>query len=718
MNTQTTLRQRNFTAVFYSQQRTARALLARQASGVYILCRVCWTLLLLILSGMQVFAQNPLAKITVDAANPRYPLRLQIVTNAGQDIRFIKIQPVAPTKILSFSADIAKVSAYPIAELGMGVWMLDSTTLPEGKSLAHFMTDNATRQQSFVIAFCDAASQVLFQQSIEISINPAVILAAPCERKSIDLRTGIDANATALQPGDRDPYWNISCESSPVPAYVVDPFWANVQNEAWLSVNSSSGADVGEYSFCRSFCASTSCQVNFDLYISADDTVSSVIFNGVSYPVHELYTWSICHFSFTAMANTGTNLLQFSVTNMGGPTSLILWERSQVSVVSAEAFLGMGGSEGCCCAGLGSLDAGNDRSICQGESIDLFVATAQQGVVYEWRKEQEQSIVGSGEKIRVSPDQSTRYIVHATRNNCEEWDTVDVRVNPLPQFALQDAKICKGESKELSIINYQPLHRYEWRDERGRLIGNGETIAVSPVENTVYNVVATSPEGCTSQHSLRVDVERFHIVLSVSDSVDAEANTNMEIVVYAQAEKDIVVKNLSYTLHCTGGIFWSDEANYHNDEASISQTTSSLTIGKVQQEIARIKGMALVSLNRVGTIYVSNIITELDTNCYEITPVQGKLHSTPVCANDQRTIGIGKKLLLLLPNPAHGEVQVQSDYVIEEVEVFNSIGEKLYATSVPATTNNHRFTVEASGLYLVRAKVQGTWMTRSLIVQN
>ena len=98
-------------------------------------------------------------------------------------------------------------------------------------------------------------------------------------------------------------------------------------------------------------------------------------------------------------------------------------------------------------------DAGNDVSICLGESTTL---TASGGDSYIW------STGETTQSISVGPNESTYYFVTVSQNGCQATDDVLVSVDTLSNAdAGLDETICEGETITLTASGGD---NYEWNN--------------------------------------------------------------------------------------------------------------------------------------------------------------------------------------------------------------------------------------------------------------
>ncbi len=146
------------------------------------------------------------------------------------------------------------------------------------------------------------------------------------------------------------------------------------------------------------------------------------------------------------------------------------------------------------------IDAGNDRSICRGESVIL---TATGGAIYSWNPG---GVHGS---IIVSPSATQTYIVTATdAASCHAKDSVIVIVNPNPVAdAGPDQSVCAGNSLTLTAAGGGT---YEWNPGGS----TSQQLIVTPVSDTTYHVIVTNNFGCRDTDQVAITVN----AISVADA--------------------------------------------------------------------------------------------------------------------------------------------------------------------------------------------------------
>ena len=157
-------------------------------------------------------------------------------------------------------------------------------------------------------------------------------------------------------------------------------------------------------------------------------------------------------------------------------------------------------------------DAGDDISICNGESITL---TASGGGTYLWDTGETTS------SITVNPTITTTYSVTVEdAYGYTDTDSVVVTVNELPIITVtDDFTIVEGNSATLTA---EGANTYTWSNGM-----TGNSITVNPSETTTYIVTGTI-NGCSSESEVTIIVEDVFVAnAGVDEDVCEGYNTNI-----------------------------------------------------------------------------------------------------------------------------------------------------------------------------------------------
>lgn len=143
-----------------------------------------------------------------------------------------------------------------------------------------------------------------------------------------------------------------------------------------------------------------------------------------------------------------------------------------------------------------SANAGNDQSICLGESATL---TATGGSTYTWSNS-----VNTASTV-VSPTSATIYSVTVIANGCTDTDDITVTVNPLPTAdAGSDQSICAGSNATLTASGGGI---YLWSNNQ-----TTASINVSPSTTISYTVTVTNLQGCSDSDNVMLTVYPIPVV--------------------------------------------------------------------------------------------------------------------------------------------------------------------------------------------------------------
>lgn len=150
------------------------------------------------------------------------------------------------------------------------------------------------------------------------------------------------------------------------------------------------------------------------------------------------------------------------------------------------------------------VEAGPDRSICLGDTTQLFGHATEAGPNYDFIWTPAWGLTDSSNQAPVaSPPLTTTYFLVAWSNSCPSVaDSVTIQVHTLPTADPGNSyEICGGDSIQLNGIaggDSTATYTYQWSPAAGLSDPLSATPLASPVSPTTYTLVATSSHGCES----------------------------------------------------------------------------------------------------------------------------------------------------------------------------------------------------------------------------
>jgi len=148
------------------------------------------------------------------------------------------------------------------------------------------------------------------------------------------------------------------------------------------------------------------------------------------------------------------------------------------------------------------VNAGNDLSICVGDTLNKGTITATGGLTYSWIPNTDIIDENTDSPI-LFPKNNKAYAVYATDvNGCVNNDTLVVFVNPLPFINLGfDTLICFGDTVKIKNKSAQATDTYLWSDNSTNAV-----LTISPEDTTQYTVTITDINGCFNSAQKTVKV--------------------------------------------------------------------------------------------------------------------------------------------------------------------------------------------------------------------
>jgi gliding motility-associated-like protein len=152
-----------------------------------------------------------------------------------------------------------------------------------------------------------------------------------------------------------------------------------------------------------------------------------------------------------------------------------------------------------------SLDAGLDKEICAGDSVQLSVTG---GLGYTWSPNYAIDDVNSAAP-NVYPLITTDYIVTSGSGSCPAYDTVRVSVNPNPTIdAGSDQIICKGKTGTIAAIASPDANQFLWSPSTGLSDPAILQPLVTPTVARQYIIqVTNSINGCLARDTVLITID-------------------------------------------------------------------------------------------------------------------------------------------------------------------------------------------------------------------
>jgi hypothetical protein len=318
----------------------------------------------------------------------------------------------------------------------------------------------------------------------------------------------------------------------------------------------------------------------------------------------------------------------------------------------------------------------SDTSFCRGNRAALYVINVVPGTTYTW-KEQSGAVIGTSASIVVLPQVTSTYIVESQNGTNRSWDTVEVVVYDLAEVQTRDTTVCAGNEAIVSVIANDQNLRYLWRDAIGDVIATTKTARVRPVRTTSYTISATNIHGCEVTARQMVSVSQpIAIKLSIASTDSAEAGETIVIPIYAESNRDVDLSPLSFSVRINETMLGVANATHENGELVI-RYSQNVRLTSTAAPIATIEGLVLANQALTDRWRITDVSTNLDTNCTAFTSTPGTLSVKPVCANDYFRIVLNPQGLVIYPNPAGDVISIESANGIDEVELYNTGGNRV-----------------------------------------
>lgn len=360
-----------------------------------------------------------------------------------------------------------------------------------------------------------------------------------------------------------------------------------------------------------------------------------------------------------------------------------------------------------------TLSISGAQSICNGATTTLQ-ATGAGSLVWN------NSSISSS--ISVSPIMNTTYTVVGTDAlGCKSTVFQAITVNSLPNiFISGPAALCDGSSITLSASG---ANTYTWSTA-----GNGISIVVSPLANTIYTLTGTDANGCMNTAIKPISVNSLPVILAQCSSTLVCSGS--QVTFNAQGASfyswtNGVVNNQPATI-TTGGVYSVTGTDNNSCSAtsaltivvnplpSLSLTPSSI-ICEGEHTGLGASGANLYAWSSgqsVPLITVSPSVTTL----YSVTgtDLNGCAATATVSVSVDACTGIGNTTgwdaYQVWPNPTNGVFYISMPAAApgRRVELLNLLGQIIQSWQAGEQVLSADLRDEARGIYLLRVMDQGT----------
>lgn len=256
------------------------------------------------------------------------------------------------------------------------------------------------------------------------------------------------------------------------------------------------------------------------------------------------------------------------------------------------------------------------------------------------------------QNMTVSPATTTIYTLTGQGSNgCYASMTTTVTVNPAPPLSVNNASICLGNSATLTASG---ASTYSWSTAQ-----TGYSVVVSPTVSTVYNVLGTSVNSCTSMATAVVQVNSTAVVPTIN-----------------------LVGNV---LQSSPSAFYQWYLNGSIITGATSQTYTPTQNGDY----------TVLIIDAYGCSATSAIHTVLDTGLSGLT---------------------GNSIIVdVYPNPTTGHVTLNTPFSKFQVQIVNALGQVILLENGSFISE---FNLEESGLYMIHIIANDHIYIKKLVVSG
>ncbi|WP_417195055.1 T9SS type A sorting domain-containing protein [Bizionia sp.] len=269
-----------------------------------------------------------------------------------------------------------------------------------------------------------------------------------------------------------------------------------------------------------------------------------------------------------------------------------------------------------------TVNAGNDVSVCEGQSTNL-TAYGTGGTNFTW------STGETTQNIEVTPSQTTTYTVTLTDNSGNSvTDEVVVTVNSIPVAnAGEDVTINEGESVTLTATGGDT---FLWNTTE-----TSASIAVSPTVTTTYTVQVIR-QGCSSEDTVVVSVSPTPITADAGDDTTICEGASVTLTASGGSDYEWSTGETSQSITVNPTTTTNYTVTVSNGQTSASDsvlvTVNPLPTAHAGSDITITEGESTILTATGGTSYLWN--TGETTSSISVSPLQTTTYSVQVTENN------------------------------------------------------------------------------------
>lgn len=308
-------------------------------------------------------------------------------------------------------------------------------------------------------------------------------------------------------------------------------------------------------------------------------------------------------------------------------------------------------------------------NFCQGGGVALEVP-AQVGVTYQW-KEGNNNVGANSSSLTVTTAGTYSLVVSNGCGSVNSTNTITTTVNQLPATpsitASGPTTFCSGS---VNLSAPAGFSNYLWN--------NGETTSSITVNNSgTFDVIVTNLNGCQSgvSNSITVIVGNAPVFSSISATICDNESYNFNGTILTQ--EGVYADTLINEGGCDSIITLTLIVN----EVTIPEVTESL--GVLTADIFYdTYQWQLNGIDIPGEEFSSLLAEQSGTYTVVVTQNGCTAISNPIDVVITGMVSTSNTLdVLVLPNPAHDRLWLQSNTVINNVEIVNTVGQKVLTTT-------------------------------------